>query len=237
MIATKFQLMWATLTKKIGQLQIKDADYLLHRSSVFYHTCSNPLTSLLLNLELAANHQTMDANPYLIKATQNAHYVTELFRQLAPTQTTSYFHVAEALTETIRLLQSRYDQSVSLSHCGSPPTQLWLTGKKLFFQEILLAICHNAIESYQAQTRRFIILTHIDTAQSYQLAVTDGGKGMSLWDRQLIFRDGLSLKKNHQGIGLSVAKRLMAAHFKGKISIFSQPRRGTTVMLEFPKPT
>lgn len=235
MIGTKLQSIWSLLTSKIDQLHTNQVDYVLQRSSVFYHACANPLTSLMLNLELANQHAVTNTNLYLLQAKQSAQYMTELFRQLAPHQTTTQFHLASAINETIGLLRCRYDQSITITQHGHPPAQLWLSGRKLFFQELLLSICHNAIESYQAGARQLILLTHLDSAKSYQLAVTDGGRGISRWQRQLVFRDGLSLKKNHQGIGLPLAKRLMVNHFKGKISLQSQLQRGTTVVMEFPK--
>ncbi|UCG28750.1 MAG: hypothetical protein JSV24_05165 [Bacteroidales bacterium] len=64
------------------------------------------------------------------------------------------------------------------------------------------------------------------------IEVRDNGQGMEEEVLEQIFIPYFTTKENGSGIGLSLARQIMRLH-KGRISVFSKPAAGTSVILEF----
>jgi two-component system NtrC family sensor kinase len=74
-----------------------------------------------------------------------------------------------------------------------------------------------------------------DGGDSFLLVVSDNGCGMSEDIKRNIFTPFFSTKKTlGTGLGLAVTARIVGAH-EGKISVESEPDRGTTFQIRLPK--
>jgi signal transduction histidine kinase len=68
---------------------------------------------------------------------------------------------------------------------------------------------------------------------SLRLRVHDTGRGIAAADRERIFDDFYTTKRDGQGLGLSVVRRLVG-DFEGRVEVTSEPGRGTEVVVTLP---
>lgn len=65
--------------------------------------------------------------------------------------------------------------------------------------------------------------------------VTDTGKGIPRKNHKTVFNPGFTTKKRGWGLGLALAKRIVAQYHNGKIYVsWSEPSRGTTFRIDLP---
>jgi PAS domain S-box-containing protein len=71
-------------------------------------------------------------------------------------------------------------------------------------------------------------------ADAIEMAVTDTGAGIAPELAGRLFRPFVTTKTSGTGLGLALCRKIVEAH-QGSINIASEPGRGTTVTLRFPK--
>lgn len=65
--------------------------------------------------------------------------------------------------------------------------------------------------------------------------VTDTGKGIPRKNHKTVFNPGFTTKKRGWGLGLALAKRIVAQYHNGRIYVsWSEPSRGTTFRIDLP---
>jgi len=70
-----------------------------------------------------------------------------------------------------------------------------------------------------------------------ELIVRDNGRGMTQDERRRAFTPGYTTKRRGWGLGLALARRVVAEYHGGRISIVeSVPGRGTAVAVALPVP-
>jgi two-component system, NtrC family, sensor histidine kinase KinB len=73
--------------------------------------------------------------------------------------------------------------------------------------------------------------------RTVELIVRDNGRGMTLDERRRAFTPGFTTKRRGWGLGLTLARRVIAEYHGGRISIVeSVPGRGTAVAVALPVP-
>jgi len=206
-------------------------------NEVLKHGINNPINSILLSSELAI--ENFEKNPKeslkLLKQIKiTSEYVRALLRRDASKENQkNYFYLEQAIRE-ILVINSSYKKNIIYSLQHKTPENLQLKGNKILFQEMLICLINNAIESYQDKTNRTILLTSSIQDKKLVLSITDGGTGMNWLERNIAFTKNFSLKDDHSGHGLYIVKRIVEKEFKGEIDIISQKKRGTTVRCFFP---
>jgi signal transduction histidine kinase len=202
----------------------------LHYGRAFRHAAATPLSSLLINLELAQKHQSIARVPYVQQALHSAYRLKELF-WLSKISGNKSFPVEIFFQEALKLIKYNSPHVVINSHLDFPKNTR-LKGNRFYFQEAIICSLENAIESYiglKPGLNRIIVITgHIKNSQLL-LSFTDGGRGMNWLERSLIFADGYTNKKQGSGTGLTWVKRVIEQHFSGQIKVKSQKNRGTTM--------
>ncbi len=71
-------------------------------------------------------------------------------------------------------------------------------------------------------------------ASTVRLTVSDNGQGMSAEVRDRAFEPFYTTKAKGTGLGLSICRRIMEVH-RGRIELQSDPGKGSTVVVEFPR--
>jgi C4-dicarboxylate-specific signal transduction histidine kinase len=201
---------------------------------MFRHAAATPLSALLLDLELAHSHQQ---NQYIYSALTNAHRLKTLFDLTADSiieSKNTAFRVTSAIKETLMILETNHHRSLLRTHIKLSPTAT-LKGSRFLFQEALSCALKNSLEAYRADQLKLVLITAKETDDQIIIAIIDGGKGFTLWQKTMAFADGFSSKVSHQGIGLSWIKRVISHHFGGKLTIISKPNRGATMTWYLPK--
>ena len=80
-----------------------------------------------------------------------------------------------------------------------------------------------------------ILLSLEKTSTEIILKIKDNGKGIPLAIQKTIFQPGYTTKERGWGLGLSLAKRIVEGHHKGKIYIItSKEGEGTTIGINLP---
>lgn len=100
-------------------------------------------------------------------------------------------------------------------------------------QQVLLNLLLNAADA--TQRRGTIAVRATVAAGRLHLEVEDDGCGIAPHVLDHVFDAFFTTKPRGTGLGLSVCYRIVAAH-DGTIRVESEPRRGTTVLIEIPLP-
>lgn len=203
----------------------------LHYGQAFRHAAATPLSSLVINLELAQAHRHIAQTSYVQQALYSAYRLKELFQKPQLLNSKKTFFIKPFLKEALRLAKHNSPQVIINSHLNFPH-QTKLHGSRFYFQEAIICTLKNAIESYSSlgpgQNRVILIVGKI-TRNHLSLSFTDGGQGMNWLEKSLMFADGYSIKSSGTGTGLTWVKNVIEQHFAGKINVKSKKNQGTTM--------
>ncbi len=132
------------------------------------------------------------------------------------------------------LLPAADKRNISI-HCEGEPAVI--QGNHTMLQEVVYNLCENAVK-YNVDDGQVFVRVE---AQEHQvlLSVRDTGIGISKEHQDRIFERFYRVDKSRSketggtGLGLSIVKHIVQVH-KGKLSIDSEPGRGTTITVLFP---
>lgn len=119
-------------------------------------------------------------------------------------------------------------------------SDLWVQADKEAFVEVLINLIDNAIK-YSTDHKKIEISLRKENGYGL-VAVQDRGVGISPMDQKHIFdkfyrvSTGNLAKSKGTGLGLSLVKQLMEAQ-RGRITVFSEPGKGSLFTLYFPLST
>lgn len=108
-------------------------------------------------------------------------------------------------------------------------------------QQVLLNLAMNAVDAMNQQGQLTVTtsrVTQVDGAPVCLLQVTDTGEGISKENLSKLFEPFFTTKRDKKGtgLGLSVSKTIVEGH-GGRLTIDSEPGRGTTVTVALPAQT
>ena len=146
------------------------------------------------------------------------------------------------LVETIDRLrplaeERRLDLSVVVAP-GTPP----LLGDASRLGQVLRNLVHNAIKFTQPEGRITVTAKPLDGGGWVEITVQDTGVGIRPEDLPRIFERFWKADSSRQrdgegtGLGLAIARHVVEAH-GGQIRVESEPRRGTTFIVQLPAAT
>ena len=93
----------------------------------------------------------------------------------------------------------------------------------------------NALDAIEAKEGK-IIFEIVGKSKNVFIDVADTGKGIDAEHRRDIFRPGYSTKERGWGLGLSLCKRIIEQHHRGKLELKgTKPGKGTTFRITLPK--
>ncbi|MFQ6108246.1 MAG: sensor histidine kinase [Candidatus Aminicenantales bacterium] len=143
------------------------------------------------------------------------------------------------LQDTMRFLQPRLEKEDFTSRVFLPEKPLHLMIDEDAVKEALINLVDNAIK--YSEDKREIEIKVIEMDDCIEIQVRDKGIGIPLEEQQRIFEkfyrhpEAVRLRPKGVGLGLKIVKHVIESH-KGKIKVVSQPRKGSTFSLIFPKP-
>lgn len=210
------------------------------QTKILKHSLSSPLTSLLLNIDLALQSTEptkVKKNFYyhLSQVKLSAKYLASIL-ELSDNETLleQHFFPLSSIQEAL-VLSKKPNSSVKIISHLSFSSGIKVRGNKLLFQEMLICVLNNAVESYEADClNKVIYLTGGINNQSLEISISDGGKGISWLEMKKITLASYTRKKNHQGIGLFFAKNVVHEQFHGSLILKSKKGHGTTVFISIP---
>ncbi|MCB9812912.1 MAG: HAMP domain-containing histidine kinase [Pseudomonadales bacterium] len=202
--------------------------YSLVKSKIFFHACSTPLTILLSNLEFALD----DESNVHIKQKSSLEAAKKLAKIInsvsGDVNKNERFCVMDSINEVFCLWNPRINNcNIDCKYFSD--NEIYLIGNKLYFQEALSCILNNAFQAYKNKLHKPINLIVRKEDNNLKIDFVDFACGMNLITQKLALIDGLSFRKNGQGIGLHFVKKTIEEIFSGKMSIQSSPGFGTHI--------
>jgi signal transduction histidine kinase len=122
------------------------------------------------------------------------------------------------------------DAQVTIS-INIDPADLIIQADKSMIEQVLINLIKNAIQSFDEQVERKILLSAYLTEKPV-ITVRDTGPGIEPEALEKIFIPFFSTKKTGSGIGLSLSRQIMRQH-EGSITVKSTLREGTEFFLRF----
>ncbi len=160
------------------------------------------------------------------------HFVRE-FRNLThiPKPKITPIEVKRLLEELATLHKKELaDAQVTIS-INIDPADLIIQADKSMIEQVLINLIKNAIQSFDEQVERRILLSAYVTEKPV-ITVRDTGPGIEPEALEKIFIPFFSTKKTGSGIGLSLSRQIMRQH-EGSITVKSTLREGTEFFLRF----
>ncbi|WP_158266373.1 sensor histidine kinase [Allosphingosinicella deserti] len=107
-------------------------------------------------------------------------------------------------------------------------------GNRVQFQQVLMNLVRNAIEAMQgSDTRRVLTVATARRGPMLSLQVADTGTGFDAADPELLFKPLFTTKKEGMGLGLSISRKIAAAH-GGTLQASAGPHGGSMFELLLP---
>jgi len=101
------------------------------------------------------------------------------------------------------------------------------------FEWVMENLIKNAVDAMDG-AGSITVTTGADHARAF-IEVTDTGKGIPRKNFKTVFQPGYTTKKRGWGLGLALARRIVAQYHRGSIYVKSSvPGRGTTFRIEIP---
>ena len=210
------------------------------------HEIGNPLNSLNIHLQLMRREiQNSDGSgkkraieENLCIAEREIQRLDEIVQKfLSAVRPSSLkkeiISLKETIKETCKMLESEMKKkSIKLQIRIPKEMPFLIEADKGKIQQILINLLKNSYESIQKKGNISIELT--DRKYEIMICIKDDGEGIKPENLAKIFQPYCSFKKNGNGLGLFLVKKLIQEH-GGKISIEGIPQEGTDVTIYLQK--
>jgi signal transduction histidine kinase len=163
-------------------------------------------------------------------------------KQIGNANAKESFSLNQAVSHVIQLIsyQANKQRAVIIFHTEASQ-DIFHFDAPFKFQEIVINLLLNAIESYESFPRtdarvRAINLTLKKDGGMAVLCVDDNGCGMTPAVHARIFEPFFTTKESIKGIGIGLPtiKKIIEEDMQGTIAATSQPERGSTFTVTFP---
>jgi signal transduction histidine kinase len=153
------------------------------------------------------------------------------------------FDLDKLVVDTVDFVrpQNLFDQVELVVEVGTGVGQVLADPGQL--QQVLINLLRNAAQAIRLAaptaaeiSGRIEVRTAVGRKGTVRVTVTDNGPGMAGDVAARVFEPGFTTKDDGHGYGLATCYRILQNH-GGKISVDSEPGRGSTFALEFPRCT
>ena len=197
------------------------------------HQLGTPLSSLMALQEiLKAQGVQEDAIAEMNKDIHRLETITERFSKIGSDNLLKEEEVNNIIIQNINYLKTRISKKVDIEILNQY-NELKVKLNKALFDWVIENLTKNAVDSMQGEGK-LIISTGIENDQVF-IDISDTGKGISSNNTKAVFEPGFTTKQRGWGLGLSLAKRIIEDHHKGKIFIKdTELNKGTTFRITLP---
>ena len=227
-------------TRELGQAQFEKVEQ-LYRFAEFGQMASG-LFHDMVNVLNAVSLRAEDSPATTVGATEQIEtFLQAIRRQLDHRRSIELFSLADGIEQVIGLVSYKaHKEHVRIVFGPKPGTTITHFGDPFQFQQVILNLVVNAIESYSLPTKntrnRIVSITIKQSDGSAMIKVQDEGCGIAPDIQSKIFDPFFSIKTkdNGTGIGLATVKKIVEKEMKGKIIVESEPEKGTVFTVTFP---
>ena len=201
------------------------------------HEIKNPLNAMALHLEVLRS-RLEEAQPeveVISREIKRLDHVVKTFLNFnKPLDLQMDTLDLTALAEEVAELETPAARSKGVVVETEFSKDAWVSGDRDLIKQALLNVVVNAVEAMD-QGGRLKITTGVSDEQS-TIAVTDSGPGIPPEVQHKMFNLYFSTKQQGSGIGLAMTFRVIQVH-GGTIDLVSEPGKGTSFHLRFPRLT
>lgn len=202
------------------------------------HEVKNPLAAISGPLQVLADDlKSGDPHKELMKEILGQvkrldNTVRGLLAFSKPTTPRKQTIVLRELVERISRLMGEQDANRGIRFLFEGPPDLTLEADPVLLEQVLWNLFLNSAEAMKGSGQIRVSMKANST--SVALVLTDTGSGIPPELLQKLFRPFVTTKTTGTGLGLALCRKIVEAH-RGSIEITSDPGRGTTVSLAFPR--
>ncbi len=203
-------------------------------ASGIIHDIANPLTSLLLSIDLGANSESD-----LQKSSKElSEFIRIIKSQLTQTNSKEFFFISNLIQDSCLLLKHKAISN-NVRIVSVLENDLKIFGSKSILTRAVLNILNNAIESYEKCSieKRDVVIKIFKHKKFLNISITDFGCGMNQKEKSKIFHYLYTNKVSGTGIGLYLTNRNIRKHFHGKIKVESIIDKGSKFTVQIPLKT
>jgi len=230
--------------------ELKRADRLAavgELSARMAHEIRNPLAAISGSVQLVALRDWVDEKDkrllsIILRETDRLDGLLRDFLFYAkPTQPTKVPLQLKKVIDELCDLLSRDPRLEGVTIDVRVPDELMVTFDRDQCKQVFWNLIVNGAEAIESQGRIAIKadlkrLQPEDEPEQVRIQVSDDGQGMSGAEVKRVFEPFFSTKKGGTGLGLATVYRIVETH-GGRVSVASEPGRGTTVTLLLPAAT
>jgi len=140
--------------------------------------------------------------------------------------------VKDLLDEMAMLHKKELSDHGILISVDLPANGLIIQADKTMIEQVLINLIKNAIQAFDNQVDKRIMLSAYDNEGHVIISVKDNGNGIDADALERIFVPFFTTKKTGSGIGLSLSRQIMRQH-GGQITVKSKLGEGTEFLLRF----
>lgn len=205
--------------------------------SAVAHGIRNPLAAIRSSAELALEGDTGlardAARDIMAEADRLEVWIDELLSYSRPVGgTAETVDLAAVLARALDGFEREMERRSIERAAHIPNTLPAVVGDSMLYGQVFNSLLANAAEAIQRQGTIALSASLSEDGRRVRVNLRDNGPGMSREQLAQAFRPFLTSKSKGLGVGLPLAKRIVE-RFGGKITIDSEPGRGTAVGLEF----
>lgn len=224
--------------KQLEEETRKRLDFLRSAS----HQLRTPITAMSSSLQLlvqgleksnenSAENQNKELADIAFQKSKNLASIVRSMLTLAkieqstPSDFTQKVDLNEAISAVLQALKSQVEAKGLVLEFNSQPN-VWVLGNQTYLEQVLMNIAENAVEQTAAGS---ITIEYIFEPSFIIVKITDTGPGISEEYRDQIFHKHVkSSRASGSGLGLYIAKAIIAAHAQAHIWFESERDKGTT---------
>lgn len=198
------------------------------------HQIGTPLTSLLGWITLLKEQNTdKNTTAEIEKDVNRLTIIANRFSNIGSVPKLQKTNLIEELNAIEFYFRPRLSKKIILNTQYPDSKTIYVNLNSQLFSWVLENLIKNAIDAILVEGA--INITVKEKSDKAYIIVTDTGKGIAKSNLKTIFKPGFTTKKRGWGLGLSLAKRIIADYHNGKIYVQkSEIGVGTTFIVELP---
>jgi signal transduction histidine kinase len=197
------------------------------------HQLGTPLSSLMAWIELLKAEGVDES--YLVEMTKDLtrlETVTDRFSKIGSENKLIEDNIVTVVTQNLDYLKKRVSGQVEITF-HSEKEVLNSNINASLFGWVIENIVKNGVDAMEGKGTINVKL--LQERNLNVIEITDSGKGIPANKLKTVFQPGFTTKKRGWGLGLSLAKRIIEEHHKGKIFVkYSEINVGTAFRIELP---
>ncbi len=209
-------------------------------SSNILHDIINPITGLVLYLDMINDGKDSDLKNFLIPIKDTSGTIREFIKyidsHLNNPNEIQIINLDKLIKNTMNLFKPKtLKNKVSFYYFNQSSRNL-VIGNPLKLFQVLINIISNAIDSFendQADRKNIINIFTSFVENTIKLTISDNGCGIKKENQINFFSGGLSTKDTGCGIGIKSSHQIIRKDFESELSFKSEEKIGTSFEIVF----